>query len=90
MSELKILKCEKCGGEMSKKREAAHSQGVALVLILAGVLLIFFLPVVGTVLGIVVVLVGIVRGSGLRYIWLCNNCGYRFEFKPTMKDRLRI
>lgn len=80
MSKLKTLKCEKCDGEMRKKAEAAHSQGLCLVLILLGIPLLFFFPI-GTIFGVVLFLTGLVMGSARRYLWICSQCGYKFERK---------
>ncbi len=89
MGKLKILECEKCGGEMRRKHESAHSQGASLILIIGGIVLLFFFPI-GTIFGIIIIFMGLARGTSLRYIWVCGDCGYKFEYKSAIKDRIGI
>lgn len=87
MGQLKTLECEKCGGEMRKKHEAAHSQGASLLLIILGIILLFIFPI-GTIFGVIILFVGLSRGSALRYVWVCRDCGYKFERAESRLDEL--
>lgn len=73
MSKLKELKCEKCGGIMYRSREEKGMIG--LFLIILGLLLLAFIPL----LGIAGIVGGIIVGSKIRYLWICEDCGYKFE-----------
>lgn len=81
MSQLKTLKCEKCGGEMKKSREAA-STGAGCLFLLIGFILLFIFPI-GTIFGVILLIVGLIYGSKSRFLWVCKNCGYKFERKGS-------
>jgi len=34
---------------------------------------------VSTLLGIILIIVGLIAGSKIRYFWVCGDCGYKFE-----------
>jgi len=79
MSQLETLQCEKCGGEMKKSRKAT-STGAGCFCLLIGFLLLFLFPL-GTILGIILLIVGVIYGSQQQGLWVCKNCGYQFERK---------
>jgi len=79
MPQLETIKCEKCGGEMKKRRET--STILALFLILIGFGLLFVIPVIG----IVFLIIGLILGSKVRYLWVCQGCGYKFERQGTWR-----
>ena len=71
------LDCKECGDIMVKKREAKHSQGMALFFIIGGIILCFGLPPVG----IILFFVGIYLGCGSRSYWVCSKCGHYLDAK---------
>lgn len=72
----KTLQCEKCGGEMKKSREAKMGGGCLLCII--GLIALIFFPI-GTIIGTILIIIGLFVGSQSRYIWVCKNCKYQFE-----------
>jgi len=76
---IKMLKCEKCGGDMKKTRKASHT-GVGLLCLLVGIVLVLFFPI-GTVFGVIFIIVGLHYGSKTRGMWTCKKCGYQFKRK---------
>ena len=81
MAQLETLKCEKCGGEMKKSREATSTEAGCLLLLI-GFALLFFFPI-GTIFGVILLIGGIIYGSKSRFIWECKSCGYKFERKGS-------
>jgi len=75
--EKQTFKCEKCGGEFKKKSKATGT-GAGCLIVIIGVLLIGFFPV-GTIIGIILILVGLGYGSKQQHFWVCKNCGFKFE-----------
>lgn len=73
----KALVCQHCSGEMKKKSKANHSQFMALLLLLFG--LIASLTGVGLVIGIPMILIGLYMGVATKKIWMCKNCGSVIE-----------
>ncbi len=81
MAQIETLKCEKCGGEMKKSREAA-STGAGCLLLLLGLVLLFFFPI-GTIFGVIFLICGVIYGSKSHFLWVCKNCDYKFERKGS-------
>ena len=73
----KILICEKCGGLMKKISEATLLLGCLIMVV--GLILLFIFPPIGTVIGVVLILIGLITGSRAKYYWVCTECGYKFE-----------
>ena len=74
-----ILKCEKCKGEMMRKRKATGT-GPGCILIIIGAALLFLFPI-GSIIGILLIFVGLYYGSKAKGLWVCKKCGYQFERK---------
>ena len=69
--------CQQCGQEMRKaKRTSGHATGCLLCLlgVSAGVIVFIFIPVIGWVLGPLIVLVSLFVGGKTEKIWKCNSC----------------
>ena len=72
------LSCQQCSGVMRKKTITSGSMSGCLLgvgMILVGVCMFILIPVIGWVLGPVVVLVGMAAGGKRRKVWRCRKCG---------------
>jgi hypothetical protein len=75
------IKCQQCGGKMSKTTKADSSlalQLLGVLLFLFGIGLLFVFPI-GTLFGIILMLGSLRLGYSKKKIWKCSNCGYFFE-----------
>lgn len=73
--------CQQCGTEMKKGSKVEKSLGLQLVgviLFLVGLGLLFVFPL-GTVLGVILMIVAARLGYKKLKGWKCPNCGYFFE-----------
>ena len=82
MSNLKELKCEKCGGVMYKSRRSLGMVG--FIIMGAGVAAAYY---ISTLLSVILIIVGLIIGFKIRYSWICEDCGYKFERE---KDRFSL
>jgi hypothetical protein len=80
-----VLKCEKCGGEM-KKIKKTYNIGIGLLIILVGICLLFVVPI-GTIMGIIIILIGCAQCGKRKFFWLCKTCGYKFEREGNWLER---
>ena len=71
----KTIQCKQCSSEMRKKGKAKHSQGLAAILLISGLIFLFAIPPIGVIL----LLIALWMGSGYKYYWVCGNCGYSFD-----------
>lgn len=72
----KTLKCKQCGGPMKKTRET--KTGLGCLLFIIGLILLFFFPI-GTIIGALIIVIGLVVGSQGKAYWVCRDCGYKIE-----------
>jgi len=75
------LKCQQCGNVMEKTEKADSSLSLQLfgvVLFIVG-LVLFFIPPLGTIIGIVLMIAAWRMGYKVRKVWKCKSCGYFFE-----------
>ncbi len=76
-----LVRCQQCGQEMKpgyKVDKSMTLQLVGLLLCLLGLVLLFVFPI-GTIIGIVIILLSLNLGLKRRKAWLCAACGYFFE-----------
>lgn len=75
------VKCQQCGTGMKKTTHAKSSLGlqfVGLILFIVGFVLLFFIPI-GTIFGVILMIVAYGMGYKRLKVWLCPSCGYYFE-----------
>lgn len=72
---LQIIPCKKCTGKMGTKIFKTHSKILTLGIISIAVLLC--LTIVGSIIGVPLVIFGIHLGSKQEYYWVCDKCGLR-------------
>lgn len=78
---MKTLECKQCGGVMKKKViSTGNFKGIllALIVLIIGVALLFIFPI-GTIIGLLLIIVALGMGGKRRKVWKCKNCGYIFE-----------
>lgn len=83
MAKIKVLDCKQCGSEM-KRHKFSTGNGkvlVGLVVIIAGLVLVVMWPVIGWVLGLLMVVIGLGMGGKRHKGWKCVSCEYFFETK---------
>lgn len=81
MARAKTIDCEKCGGAMARHK---FSEGnwkilVGLVLLVGGIALAVAIPVVGWIVGLLMIIIGLAMGGKRRQGWRCQQCGYFFD-----------
>lgn len=79
----KTFECKQCGGAM-KRHKYSTGNGMVLVgllIIIIGLVLIVMWPVVGWILGAIMVLIGLGMGGKRHKGWKCGECGYFFDAK---------
>lgn len=74
------LACKACGGRMVKTTlSSGNCSGVllGLIVVLAGILVVafFWWTFIGTIIGILMVLMGLGMGGKTRKVWKCKSCG---------------
>lgn len=74
-----VPRCQACGGEMKKSKESKSSASGCIVLIIGLICLVFF-PI-GTIIGIILILVGLSYATKKRGLWVCKGCGSQIERK---------
>jgi len=75
------LSCEKCGTNMNKTTRQEHNYGLQVLgvaLFIVGVIALFYVPI-GTVIGIIIILLSLSLGFKKNKVWLCKSCGYFFK-----------
>ncbi|WP_045860339.1 hypothetical protein [Teredinibacter purpureus] len=75
------LDCEKCGTEMNKTSRSEHNYGLqvlGVILFIVGVICLFIVPI-GTIIGVILMILSARLGFKKSKVWLCNNCGYFFN-----------
>jgi len=73
------VKCPLCGGPMNKKTISSGNFGgiiLALIVFFIGFALIFVLPIIGVIVGPLVMLAALFMGGKRRSVWKCSNCGH--------------
>lgn len=73
--------CQQCGGTMRKTKKTDSSmtlQLVGVILFILGLVALFYFPL-GTVIGVIVMILASRLGYSRRKVWLCKNCGYFFD-----------
>ena len=86
-SNVSIVQCRACGGQMTKsyaggRSVAGHGFSLVIKLIFVGIGLLFLLiPIVGWLIGLILILYGLFSSTGARNkkVWKCHNCGTFFE-----------
>lgn len=76
-----VLECKQCGGAMTKTSKADRNMALQLVGVLVfivGFVLVWF-PPLGTIAGIILMLVSLRLGYSKRKVWRCHDCDYFFE-----------
>ena len=71
---IKTLSCDKCGGEMARRRVATNTTPACISLVLGFLVLFWFWP-----LGLVFIFVGIIMGVTSKRYWICRKCSYKIE-----------
>lgn len=77
----KNVKCQQCGGQMSKTKKVERSMALQLLgvlVFLVGLFLLFIFPI-GTIFGLILMIVAARMGYSKKKIWKCSNCGHFFE-----------
>lgn len=75
------IKCKQCGGEMEKTNKVDKSlalQVVGILVFFVGIALLFVFPI-GTVAGVILMIVATRLGYKKVKVWKCTACGYFFE-----------
>jgi len=83
MAKKKEIDCQQCGSVM-KRHKYSSGNGkvlVGLVLVVAGIALAISWPLVGWILGALMVIIGLGMGGKRHKGWKCGDCGYFFEAK---------
>lgn len=73
--------CQQCGSSMSKTTKNESNYGVQLLALLGFILgfaLLFAFPI-GTIVGVILILVTPRLGFNRRKVWKCSGCGYFFD-----------
>jgi len=81
MTEVSTILCRQCGSAMWKTKKDEKNivmQLLGVVVFLIGLCLLFAFPI-GTVIGIVLMLVACQMGFKRKKVWKCDACGYYFE-----------
>lgn len=83
MAKKKVIDCKQCGGEMLRHKYSTGNGKVliGLVVIIVGLGLIVAWPIVGWVLGGLMVIIGLGMGGKRHKGWKCGSCEYFFETK---------
>lgn len=74
---MRALACRACGGEMNKTTvSSGNCAGIAsaLLVLAVGVFLIVFIPVIGWIIGGLMVLVALFMGGKKQKVWRCRRC----------------
>lgn len=77
----KEVKCKQCGGEMGKTLKIDKDYGqqtVGCLVFIIAIILLFLFPI-GTLLGIVIMILSARMGYKKAKVWKCKNCGYYFN-----------
>lgn len=75
------VNCQQCGNQMKKGKKVERSLGlqvIGILLFLVGLVLLFFIPI-GTLVGIILMILAARMGYSQKKAWICGNCGYFFE-----------
>ena len=75
------IECKQCRGTMRKTKKTDSSLGlqiVGVILFLVGLCMLIFFPI-GTLIGIIIMIVAARLGYTVRKVWKCETCGYFFE-----------
>lgn len=75
------ISCKQCGSAMRREVRGEHSCAVQLLAVAVFIigLVLLFLPPIGTIIGILLMLGSLGMGYKRRKVWACKNCGYFFD-----------
>lgn len=68
------IECKQCGGDM-KAKTVSTASGAGCFLILVGIALLLFVPV----LSVILLVVGLIVGSRTKKYWICQKCKIKLE-----------
>ena len=71
------LRCQLCGGEMQAKTiSSGNCLGIitALIVLVIGVALILLIPVLGWIVGGLMVIAALFMGGKRQKVWQCHKC----------------
>jgi hypothetical protein len=74
-------KCQQCGYGMERAKRSEHNmplQALGVAIFIVGICLLFVFPI-GTVIGVILIIVATRLGYSEKKVWKCGNCGYFFE-----------
>jgi hypothetical protein len=74
--------CKQCGGEMKKTVvSSGNCTGIifALIVFIIGAMLLFLFPPIGTIIGVLLMIMALGMGGTRRKVWKCKNCSYIFD-----------
>ena len=75
------VKCQQCGTGMKQTKRVKKSMGLQVLgvfVFLFGLVLLFIFPI-GTLFGVILMIVAARLGYEKQKVWSCGNCGYFFE-----------
>lgn len=77
----KEISCQQCGGEMARHKFSEGNWRVllGLIVVIAGIAIAVTFPVIGWLIGLVMVIYGFGMGGKRKKGWRCDDCGYFFE-----------
>lgn len=80
---MNAIPCKACGGEMTKAKigdSAIAGLVSAIIILCVGILLFVIFPVVGWIIGGVMIVYALFKGIGKkRKVWKCGSCGAIFD-----------
>lgn len=78
---MKSIDCKQCGGLMRRDHKVDKSyalQFVGLILFVIGLFLLVIVPI-GTIIGIILMILAARMGYSRKKVWKCLECGYYFD-----------
>lgn len=76
-SRVSHLRCQHCGGRMARTdlgRSNAVGVGLGCGAVIVGIVLLFIVPPFSTIVGVVMIVVGLLSGGKPRPVWRCQRC----------------
>ncbi|MGJ8668973.1 MAG: hypothetical protein ACSHXK_05750 [Oceanococcus sp.] len=77
----KVIQCKQCDEVMVRGTKVERNMGLQVLgvfLFILAIVLLFLFPI-GTILGVLLMLIASRLGYGKKKVWKCKGCGYFFE-----------
>ena len=68
------MTCKLCGGAVCLAKIGSKSLLFSLAMFITGLIIFVLIPIIGWVLGPVMIITALIRGGNAKQVWRCKSC----------------